>query len=57
MFNVQYIVTLPDHNFAKAPQHKLIPDVHAGQVILEIQNVLDTQNQNILPSKVKAQLV
>ena len=30
MMHVEYKVKLPDHDFVKAPRHKLIPDVYAG---------------------------
>lgn len=30
LMHVEYKVKLPDHDFVKAPQHKLIPDVFAG---------------------------
>ena len=28
--HLEYKVTLPDHNYVKAPNHKLIPDVYHG---------------------------
>ena len=30
MMHVEYKVKLPNHDFVKAPRHKLIPDVYAG---------------------------
>ena len=30
MMHLEYKVTLPDHDYVKAPGHKLVPDVYAG---------------------------
>lgn len=41
LMHVEYKVTLPDHDWVVAPQHKLIPSVYAGIVIKE--NCLDSK--------------
>ena len=33
VMHLEYKIKLPDHDFVKAPRHKLVPDVYAGIVI------------------------
>ena len=40
MMHLEYKVKLPDHDFVKAPNHKLIPDVYAGIKINSEQGLI-----------------